>query len=66
MVSRNLESEGGLMLSLERHGAQLKRSTYDAVYYNAKARINKALENDEITREQADKLLKMLEEAKGA
>lgn len=52
------------MLRLKRHGTQLRKSTYDAVYYNAKARINKALENDEITKEQAKRLFEILEEAK--
>lgn len=51
-------------MSWKKHGDQLMKSTYDAVYYNAKARIKKALQNDEITREQADKLLEKLEEAK--
>ena len=51
-------------MSLRRHGDQLRKSTYDAVYYNAKARINKALQDDLITREQATKLLEKLEQAK--
>lgn len=48
-------------MSLKRHANQLKQSAYDAVYYNTKARIKKALQNDEITREQAEKLLEKLE-----
>ena len=51
-------------MSLKRHGNQLRQSAYDSVYYNDKARILKALRNDEITREQADKLLEKLEQAK--
>lgn len=56
---------GGLKLAIRRHGEQLMKSAHDAVYYNAKARILKALQNDEITREQAEKLLEKLEQAKG-
>ena len=48
-------------MSLKRHADQLRQSAYDSVYYNAKARIKNALKNDEITREQAEKLLEKLE-----
>lgn len=51
-------------MAFRRHGEQLMKSAHDAVYYNAKARIKKALRNDEITQEQADKLLEKLEQAK--
>lgn len=50
-------------MTFRRHGEQLMKSAHDAVYYNAKARIKKALRNNQITKEQADKLLEKLEEA---
>lgn len=53
-------------MTFRRHGEQLMKSAHDAVYYNAKTRIRKALQNDEITKEQAKKLLEKLEQAKEA
>ena len=51
-------------MSLKRHADQLIRSAYDSVQHNAKARIKKALKNNEITKEQAEKLQEKLDKVK--
>lgn len=61
MAKRSHEKGGDKEMSFKRHADQLRKSVYDPVYHNARARILRKWQRGEITMEQVKEEREMLE-----